>query len=72
VQISGHTDRKGTEEDNDALSQKRAESILAQLIQDGIPKEQMTAVGRGERDPRVPTDDGVDEIANRRVEVVVR
>lgn len=72
VQISGHTDRKGSDEDNDRLSEERARAVLEQLVQAGIPRDQLVAVGRGERDPRVPTEDGVDEIANRRVEIVVR
>lgn len=72
VQISGHTDRKGQDQENDLLSEKRALSVLEQLAEAGIPRERMIAVGRGERDPRVPTADGVEEVANRRVEVVVR
>ena len=72
VQISGHSDRKGQEDDNDALSLRRAQAVLEQLAEAGIPRDRMIAVGRGERDPRVPTEDGVEEIANRRVEVVVR
>lgn len=72
VQISGHSDRKGQDDDNDRLSELRALSVLEELAEAGIPRDQMVAVGRGERDPRVPTPDGVEEIANRRVEVVVR
>lgn len=72
VQISGHTDRKGQDDDNDALSEQRARSVLDQLVEAGIPRDQMIAVGRGERDPRVATPDGAEEVANRRVEVVVR
>lgn len=72
VQISGHTDRKGQDDDNDALSERRARAVLGELAEAGIPLDQLIAVGRGERDPRVPTEDGVEEIANRRVEVIVR
>lgn len=72
VQISGHTDRKGSDGDNDALSEQRALSVLEQLAEAGIPRDQLIAVGRGERDPRVPTPDGVEDVQNRRVEVTVR
>jgi outer membrane protein OmpA-like peptidoglycan-associated protein len=72
VQVTGHTDREGSDEDNDRLSQRRAEEILAVLATEGVPRELMTAVGRGERQPRVQTPDGVPEPANRRVEVTVR
>lgn len=72
IEVSGHTDRKGRDADNDQLSQDRAEVVLMQLGRDGVPLARMTAVGRGERNPRVSTADGVDEPANRRVEVIVR
>ena len=72
VQVTGHTDREGSDEDNDRLSQRRAEEILGVLATEGVPRELMTAVGRGERQPRVQTPDGVPEPANRRVEVTVR
>ena len=63
---------KGTDDDNDALSQKRADAILAQLVEAGVPAADMVAVGRGERDPVVATEDGVEERRNRRVVVTVR
>jgi outer membrane protein OmpA-like peptidoglycan-associated protein len=70
--VTGHTDREGSDEDNDVLSQRRAEEVLGILAGEGIPRELMTAVGRGERQPKVVTPDGVAEPANRRVEVTVR
>ena len=72
VQISGYTDRKGSDVDNDFLSQQRASAVLTQLAEIGIPPADMIAVGRGERDPVVETDDGVEEPRNRRVVVTVR
>jgi outer membrane protein OmpA-like peptidoglycan-associated protein len=72
VEVTGHTDREGSEDANDELSQRRAELIVGILAGEGIPRELMTAVGRGERQPRVPTPDGVAEPANRRVEVTIR
>ena len=72
VRIIGHTDRVGSVEGNDALSLKRAESLREQLIAAGVAADKLEAVGRGERDPLVPTADEVDEPKNRRVEIVVR
>jgi outer membrane protein OmpA-like peptidoglycan-associated protein len=72
VQITGYTDRKGKDDDNDVLSQRRADRILVQLADRGVPRENMVAVGRGERDPLVPTEDEVEEPRNRRVVVTVR
>ena len=62
----------GSHEDNDRLSMRRAEEVMAWLADQGFDKSQMSAVGRGERDLRVATGDNVGNAANRRVEVIVR
>ena len=72
VQVTGHTDTVGSEVDNDALSQKRAEEILNLLASKGFDRSIMSAVGRGERELNVPTSDNVSSPVNRRVEVIVR
>ena len=72
VQVTGHTDTVGSSADNDALSQKRAEEILNLLVSKGFDRTIMSAVGRGERELKVPTADNVESPANRRVEVIVR
>lgn len=72
VQVTGYTDTVGSRSDNDDLSQRRAEEVLNALVEQGIELGMMSAVGRGERDLRVPTEDNVREPANRRVEVTVR
>lgn len=72
VRIIGHTDRVGSVQGNDALSLKRAESLRDLLVESGVAADKLEAVGRGERDPLVPTADEVDEPKNRRVEIVVR
>jgi outer membrane protein OmpA-like peptidoglycan-associated protein len=72
VQVTGHTDTVGSDDDNDALSQKRAEEILNLLVNKGFDRTIMSAVGRGERELKVPTGDNVSSPVNRRVEVIVR
>ena len=72
VQVTGHTDTVGNEVDNDALSQRRAEEILNLLASRGFDRSIMSAVGRGERELKAPTDDNVSSPVNRRVEVIVR
>lgn len=72
VMVIGHTDRVGSVDGNDRLSKTRAEGLRDLLIESGVPAEKLAAVGRGERDPLVPTDDEVDEPKNRRVEINVR
>ena len=70
--VTGHTDRQGTLEANDALSLERAQAVRALLIERGFNAERIEAVGRGEREPLVPTDDEVDEPRNRRADIEVR
>lgn len=72
IVVTGHTDRQGTVQANDALSLERAQAIREQLIERGLRAELIEAVGRGEREPLVPTDDEVAEPANRRAVIDVR
>jgi OOP family OmpA-OmpF porin len=72
VQVTGHTDRVGSVADNAQLSLQRAEAVRAMLIQRGINSSFLRAVGRGEREPLIPTADQQAEPRNRRVEVIVR
>jgi OmpA-OmpF porin, OOP family len=70
--VAGHTDAVGTDQYNDALSLRRAERVRALLIARGIAPASITAIGRGKREPRIATPDGVGEPRNRRVEITVR
>jgi OmpA-OmpF porin, OOP family len=72
IVVIGHTDRVGTDEANDELSLQRAERVKSDLVAQGIVADRIRAAGRGEREPLVPTADGVEESRNRRVEVSVR
>ncbi len=53
VEIAAHTDNRDTDERNDILSQKRAESVVDYLILRGIDPDRMVAKGYGERVPFV-------------------
>jgi len=72
VLVIGHTDRVGTDVFNDALSRQRAEVVRRALLARGIAPDNIVVVGRGKREPVVPTADGVAEARNRRVEILVR
>jgi outer membrane protein OmpA-like peptidoglycan-associated protein len=72
VQVTGHTDTVGSEMDNDALSLARAQEVRDVLVQRGLDLSTTRAVGRGERELLVATDDSVAEPRNRRVEIIVR
>lgn len=72
ITVTGHTDRQGSVDANDALSLQRAQAVRELLIQRGFAPELLQAVGRGEREALVPTEDEVAEPRNRRAELVVR
>jgi len=72
VEVTGHTDTVGSEEDNDRLSIQRAEEVLNWLVSQGFDRSLMLASGRGERDLKEPSIDNFSSATNRRVEVIVR
>jgi outer membrane protein OmpA-like peptidoglycan-associated protein len=68
VEIAGHTDSDGDEEENMKLSQSRAESVIKYLITKGITKERLIAVGYGESEPIAENDTASGKQENRRTE----
>jgi outer membrane protein OmpA-like peptidoglycan-associated protein len=71
LELTGHTDRSGSDQYNMALSLRRGEAVKQALIAQGIPANAISIIGRGESQPLVPTADGVREPQNRRVEIVL-
>ena len=68
LEVGGHTDSQGRDEQNQDLSRRRAESVVARLTELGVPNE-LSAIGYGELGPLVipeATDD--DRALNRRIE----
>ncbi len=51
VELSAHTDRKGSDEYNQDLSRRRAESVVAYLVNRGIDKGRFSATGYGKAQP---------------------
>ncbi len=71
IRLEGHTDNIGSEEYNQKLSEKRAESVREYLIQQSVPADSVTAVGLGKTDPVASNDTAAGRQRNRRVEMVV-
>lgn len=69
--VVGHTDRAGSNAYNQGLSERRAEAIENLMVSRGIADASITTQAKGEETPRVPTADGVRELQNRRVEILV-
>jgi outer membrane protein OmpA-like peptidoglycan-associated protein len=72
VVVIGHTDLAGSQQFNDRLSLRRAESAAAFLVKQGIPVEKIETAARGKREPLVPTADGVPNRMNRRVVITIQ
>jgi outer membrane protein OmpA-like peptidoglycan-associated protein len=72
IEATGHADRSGPSKYNMGLSMRRAQSVLAEMVRQGVPKNQIAIFAKGETDPLVPTPDGVREPQNRRVEIVFK
>jgi len=71
VAIEGYTDSVGSEDYNQALSQRRADSVRSYLVRQGIGSGRLTASGMGMIDPVAGNDSAAGRQQNRRVEVIV-
>jgi outer membrane protein OmpA-like peptidoglycan-associated protein len=71
VAIEGHTDNVGSDDLNQALSQRRAESVKSYLMQHGIESRRLTASGIGENRPVADNDSESGRQQNRRVEIII-
>jgi outer membrane protein OmpA-like peptidoglycan-associated protein len=71
VEITGHTDRAGSDQLNNALSLRRARAVRERLIREGVPAALITARGLGESKPFMQTEDGIGQPENRRAEIVI-
>ncbi len=55
VEMASHTDRVGSDKYNQGLSQRRAQSVVDYLIENGIPKERLKPTGYGKSRPKTVT-----------------
>jgi outer membrane protein OmpA-like peptidoglycan-associated protein len=71
IALAGYTDLSGTQQYNLALSHRRADTVKAALVKDGVSASAIGESWYGKQNPRVPTADGVREPQNRRVEITM-
>ncbi len=69
IEVVGHTDSRGSEEQNQALSEQRAQSVADYLTSQGIPLKLMTIIGQGKNKPIASNDTKQGREKNRRVEI---
>ena len=71
LEIEGHTDSVGSDAYNQSLSERRAESVRAYLVEQRIAPQSITTKGFGEEQPVATNDTAAGRQRNRRVELVV-
>ena len=77
IEVAGHTDSKGTEVYNLALSKRRANAASEYFIEGGVLKKRIKVTGYGESKPAAPNEnpDGTDNpggrALNRRTEIII-
>lgn len=69
-EVQGHCDATGSDKVNDPLSQKRAEAIVAALVEEGIAESRLSPVGKGSHEPVASNSTDEGRAKNRRVEFV--
>ena len=68
VEVQGHSDNRGSKEKNVTLSARRAEAVVAYLVNEGIRSDRLSAKGYGSLKPRAPNITSSGRAKNRRVE----
>lgn len=68
IEMSAHTDSRGSDDYNFRLSDDRARSVKNYIVSKGIPLSRITSQGYGETKPEVPNDTDENRQLNRRVE----
>ena len=69
VKVIGHTDSQGSDAYNQKLSERRASSVAAYLLSQGVAPNKLTSEGRGESQPVADNDTEEGRAQNRRVEL---
>jgi outer membrane protein OmpA-like peptidoglycan-associated protein len=71
VEVAGHTDNKGTEIYNQALSERRSASVVSYLVSRDVRPDRFISVGAGELRPVASNETEAGRQLNRRVEITI-
>ncbi|MBV8784522.1 MAG: OmpA family protein [Gammaproteobacteria bacterium] len=71
IEVAGHTDSRGSAAYNQALSERRAQSVASYLESRGVRQQRIMVVGDGENHPVASNDTEAGRAQNRRVEITV-
>jgi outer membrane protein OmpA-like peptidoglycan-associated protein len=67
VEVGGHTDNQGSDANNQALSEARAQAVVAFMAERGVPTDGLQAVGYGEGQPIADNGTAEGRAQNRRI-----
>ena len=71
IEVAGHTDSSGSDQYNQALSERRAQAVAGYLSSHGVKTARLIAIGAGEGHPVASNDSEQGRSANRRVELTI-
>ena len=71
VEVAGHTDSSGSDQYNQALSERRAQAVAGYLSSHGVKTQRLITIGAGEAHPMASNDTEQGRSANRRVELTI-
>ncbi|MCX5515170.1 OmpA family protein [Kaistia algarum] len=71
IEVAGHTESGGGTRRNQALSEERAQSVIEHLVEDGVRRERLNAVGYGQTRPIASNSTTAGRTQNRRIEFSV-
>ena len=72
IVVQGHTDSTGSDDHNQALSERRAAAARDYLVVRGVDEQRVQAIGYGETQPVRSNDTPTDRQLNRRVEILLK
>jgi len=71
LMVVGHTDNTGSDQHNQALSERRAQSVQQYFTEKGVIPQRLAAAGKGEAEPRASNASVDGRRLNRRVEIFI-
>lgn len=71
IEVAGHTDSVGSDQYNQQLSERRANSVAAYLAGRDVDRSRMVTVGAGEAYPVATNETDAGRAQNRRVEITI-
>jgi outer membrane protein OmpA-like peptidoglycan-associated protein len=71
IEVAGHTDSTGADSYNQALSERRANTVASYLTAQGVSNQRLLTLGMGESRPIADNSSSTGRQANRRVEITM-